>query len=359
MRDIIDRYDVFILDMWGVMHDGIKPYDGVLDVVKQLRMAGKELIVLSNSSKRHDHSIRMLEKLGFQPTHDFTKVITSGEVTFQILRGDVDAVHFIKNGLPLPAPPNSVCTAKNVFVFGSDRDDDIEYCETAGWKISPVQEASLLLARGTFVIHHAGSASMDVNDNTTLSSSPISNNSVIQKEQDATLYESLLVSNLEKAAKRQIPMIVSNPDKVRPDRDLSPMPGKIGDLYEQLLVVAANIGEGKMNEATTRGNSSQLLLQRIGKPFPEVYDWALADITDRSRVLMVGDALETDVAGGTVAGIDTLWVLLDGVYQPELDHAEDLEAASQSILRQFNQREGTYANGLQLSPNWIIPHFRW
>ena len=37
VRDIVDRYDVFLLDMWGVMHDGQVAYEGVLDVVKKLK----------------------------------------------------------------------------------------------------------------------------------------------------------------------------------------------------------------------------------------------------------------------------------------------------------------------------------
>jgi ribonucleotide monophosphatase NagD (HAD superfamily) len=51
-------------DMWGVMHDGARPYDGVLDAVDQLIQANKKLTILSNSSKRLDHSIRMLKRLG-------------------------------------------------------------------------------------------------------------------------------------------------------------------------------------------------------------------------------------------------------------------------------------------------------
>merc|ERR1712161_36024 len=37
IRSIIDDYDVFLLDMWGVMHDGNQPYSGVQEVVKKLK----------------------------------------------------------------------------------------------------------------------------------------------------------------------------------------------------------------------------------------------------------------------------------------------------------------------------------
>ena len=56
------RHETFLLDMWGVMHDGNAPYDGVLDTVQELKRQGKKLIILSNSSKRRDASEKMLKK---------------------------------------------------------------------------------------------------------------------------------------------------------------------------------------------------------------------------------------------------------------------------------------------------------
>ena len=61
----LDKYDTVLLDMWGVMHDGSKPYEGVLDAVRRLKEAGKTLIIVSNSSKRKENSIKMLEKREF------------------------------------------------------------------------------------------------------------------------------------------------------------------------------------------------------------------------------------------------------------------------------------------------------
>ena len=36
MNDIISLYDVFILDQWGVMHDGYKGYDHAINSVEKL-----------------------------------------------------------------------------------------------------------------------------------------------------------------------------------------------------------------------------------------------------------------------------------------------------------------------------------
>lgn len=83
MEEVANDHDIFLLDMWGVMHDGSRPYDGVIDTVRKLKDAGKEIIILSNSSKRLGNSFKMLSKLGFDP-NDFSQVITSGEVSTQV-----------------------------------------------------------------------------------------------------------------------------------------------------------------------------------------------------------------------------------------------------------------------------------
>ena len=69
ISDIIFQYDVFILDQWGVMHDGYKGYDFAINSVEKLIKENKKLIIISNSSKRKTSSIRRLKKLGFDKNH--------------------------------------------------------------------------------------------------------------------------------------------------------------------------------------------------------------------------------------------------------------------------------------------------
>ena len=61
----VQKHTTFLLDMWGVMHDGSKPYEGVLETVQQLKREGKKLVILSNSSKRREDSENMLRKREF------------------------------------------------------------------------------------------------------------------------------------------------------------------------------------------------------------------------------------------------------------------------------------------------------
>ncbi len=40
MRELADNYDGFILDLWGVVHNGVAPYDGALECMDNLRQSG-------------------------------------------------------------------------------------------------------------------------------------------------------------------------------------------------------------------------------------------------------------------------------------------------------------------------------
>ena len=89
ISDIISLYDVFILDQWGVMHDGKKGYDCAINSVEKLIKKNKKLIIISNSSKRKKSSIRRLKSLGFDKNH-FIEVMTSGEMIWQEISTTID-----------------------------------------------------------------------------------------------------------------------------------------------------------------------------------------------------------------------------------------------------------------------------
>lgn len=327
IRDVVDRYDTFLLDMWGVMHDGTTTYEGVLDVVQKLKEQGKDLIILSNSSKRQDNSIKMLKKLNFDP-EDFSQILTSGEVTYQLLLSP--------NVSPLAPKPWSVLEAirsekkstTNVFCFGSGEGDE-DYLESCGLTLASMELADLIVARGTFTI--------------------IDGSTVVHKTHDGEeAYFQAYREQLAKAVERKIPMIVANPDKIRPDADRSPMPGTIGNDYERALKESGDY----LNGADT--------IKYIGKPFSDVYEIALRG-KDLSRACMVGDALETDVTGGSAVGIDTIWVVNDGIHNEQVHRKGNgsLQDGCSKVLSEFNGRLDTYAKGRQLTPNMVLPHFRW
>lgn len=73
-------YDGFILDLWGVIHDGVTLYPGTLDCLTRLRAAGKRCVMLSNAPRRAEAAALGLDALGVARDL-YAGVVTSGEIT--------------------------------------------------------------------------------------------------------------------------------------------------------------------------------------------------------------------------------------------------------------------------------------
>lgn len=89
LYELMDSYDGFILDQWGVLHHGIQPYDGVIDTLHHLKQQKKQVIILSNSAKRAEDNVERLKKLGIKPTL-YRHMVTAGEVTWHGLKEQKD-----------------------------------------------------------------------------------------------------------------------------------------------------------------------------------------------------------------------------------------------------------------------------
>jgi HAD superfamily hydrolase (TIGR01459 family) len=84
LGSLVRRYDVFLVDQWGVLHDGHAPYPGVVQCLKRLVWSGKQVIIISNSGKRSACNEARLNKLGF-PRSSYSHLVTSGEIAWQML----------------------------------------------------------------------------------------------------------------------------------------------------------------------------------------------------------------------------------------------------------------------------------
>jgi HAD superfamily hydrolase (TIGR01459 family) len=87
LRHCVARYDGFLIDLWGVLHDGAAPFDGAVDALRQLRTAGKKVVLLSNSSDNTPQAIKRLRGIGFG-TELYDVLITSGALVGVALRDD-------------------------------------------------------------------------------------------------------------------------------------------------------------------------------------------------------------------------------------------------------------------------------
>ncbi|CAN0350672.1 unnamed protein product [Ectocarpus sp. 12 AP-2014] len=89
IKQLCDSYDGFILDQFGVLHDGRDALPGAVECLEELRSQGKRLVILSNTSKREDFTMARLPKFGFR-RELFDGGVTSGEEGYQ---------HLVRNGL--------------------------------------------------------------------------------------------------------------------------------------------------------------------------------------------------------------------------------------------------------------------
>ncbi|ESX23247.1 TIGR01459 family HAD-type hydrolase [Mesorhizobium sp. RSR565B] len=82
VNQLAERYDFFLLDQFGVLHDGASPYPGAVEALSALKRAGKTIVLISNSGKRAGPNESRLLKLGFEPG-SWDHFVSSGEVAWE------------------------------------------------------------------------------------------------------------------------------------------------------------------------------------------------------------------------------------------------------------------------------------
>lgn len=127
LASIASKYDGFILDLWGVIHDGTALYPGVKPCLESLRRQGKKIVFLSNAPRRAAKVEERLNELGISPDL-YDHVLSSGEVAFQFL-----------------AMPANLIDQQKYFYLGPEKDADLlnglSYTRT-----SDMHEADFMLA---------------------------------------------------------------------------------------------------------------------------------------------------------------------------------------------------------------------
>jgi len=84
LRDIADQFDLYLVDQYGVLHDGVAAYPGAIEGLARIASGGRDIIVLTNSGKDASDNLARLSRLGFSGSH--FRVVSSGEVGLQLVR---------------------------------------------------------------------------------------------------------------------------------------------------------------------------------------------------------------------------------------------------------------------------------
>lgn len=133
---LAQNYDGFIVDLWGVVHDGFAPYPGVIDCLRQLKQAGKQVVFLSNAPRRPGGIAKMLASMGVTPDL-YTAIMSSGEAVYLGLRDRTDEFASLGRKFYHLGPPRDqdvfdtldyeqvLTPAEADFVLNTGPDDDL------------------------------------------------------------------------------------------------------------------------------------------------------------------------------------------------------------------------------------------
>jgi HAD superfamily hydrolase (TIGR01459 family) len=132
LRELAPRYDGFILDLWGVIHDGVEPLPGAVDCLRSLMERGKRIVLLSNAPRRADDVVRRITHIGVPPGL-YHHVMSSGEEAWQHLSRCDD--------------PFYAALGRRCLHIGSERDMEIREGLALEFVASPT-EAQFILNTG-------------------------------------------------------------------------------------------------------------------------------------------------------------------------------------------------------------------
>ena len=85
LRSIADNYDLFYIDLWGVIHNGINLHQNAILVVQEILKLNKNTVLLTNAPRPNKIVRNFLEKMGMEKNIR-DHVYTSGEAALNYLK---------------------------------------------------------------------------------------------------------------------------------------------------------------------------------------------------------------------------------------------------------------------------------
>tara|TARA_A100000164_G_scaffold28603_1_gene22276 strand:- start:145 stop:954 length:810 start_codon:yes stop_codon:yes gene_type:complete len=179
LKSIIKEFDLLFIDIWGVIHNGIRLYKSSVETLNQLEKLNINYVLLTNAPRPNDTVIKFLKKMGLD-NNKCSKVFTSGQAALKYLNSSLSNLSF--------------------FHIGPRKDFDLFKLLEKN-KVNKIEESDFLLCTGLFEEH----------------------------ENDLNFYKKLFKNNLNKK------MICTNPDLVVDRGNKREMcAGSVAQAYEEL-----------------------------------------------------------------------------------------------------------------------------
>jgi ribonucleotide monophosphatase NagD (HAD superfamily) len=263
--ELLDRYAGILLDVYGVLLDASGVLPGARELIAELERRGKPYAIVTNDASRSiDTYVKRFARLGLPIAGEH--VVTSGSL------------------LPGYFAAHSLAGAR-VCVLGTG--DSLEYVRAGGGVVVALEQG----------------LELDV--------LAVCDDSGFDFLPGLEWAFSAVVRAVE--AGRRPRLVLPNPDLVYPKQV-----GELGFTAGAMaLVIEAALARRFPHE--------RLVFDRLGKPEPHLFRTAAAKLSlAPDRLVMIGDQLETDVAGARAAGCDAALVAGVSRWRRELasDHAQ-------------------------------------
>jgi HAD superfamily hydrolase (TIGR01459 family) len=99
LSEVFDAYDTFVIDLWGVIHNGLKLNDKAMEAVIQLNKNSKKIIFLSNAPRPSAKVVDFLIKMKMDRNY-LSNVMTSGEAAMKAINQNKFGKKFFHLGPP-------------------------------------------------------------------------------------------------------------------------------------------------------------------------------------------------------------------------------------------------------------------
>jgi len=131
LSSIVDDYQLFYVDLWGVVHNGVSLHKEAIKALKEISNKKKDYILLTNAPRPNDSVKFFLEKLGME-REIRDHVFTSGEAALNYLKKNLINASF--------------------FHIGPPRDFDL-FKDLKNNKLDSIEKSDYLLCTGLFNDH--------------------------------------------------------------------------------------------------------------------------------------------------------------------------------------------------------------
>ena len=287
LADLASGYKVILSDVWGVVHNGLMAFERATEALGRFRAGSGKVVLMTNSPNPGRFVAAQLARLGVT-RKAYDAIVSSGDVTASLLVKRAGA------GVFHLGPPDETALFEEVLALSGKAP-----------RVVPLKQASFVLCTGLTDPWHETPADYDA------------------------ILAAMCARNLE--------LICANPDIVVEDG------GK-------LFYCAGAIAE------RYAGSGGKVI--QAGKPFAPIFTRALelargpgTKTIDRARILVIGDAMRTDIKGAHDQGFDSLFVT-SGIHRKELHGPAQGAALDAAAFRQF-------VEAADFAPTAAIPELVW